>query len=138
MEHRKADLTQHELSETTAGLEGLQYYSMRIGSLTEQAMLMNDVHDETAYANKLNYFVEHMQYDLQLVQGEDTSSCVLYHFERNYSMAKHNDIVMAFKKSDSEEQDKMLIFNDRVLGTGPVKFIIEAENIRQLPELQVK
>jgi hypothetical protein len=138
MEERSTELSTELLKQKREELDGLQYYSMRIGTESSRTMLLENVEDEVEFANKLSYFIEHMQYDLSLVDGQDTLPCVLFHFERNYNLSKHNDVLLAFENIGSgAHADKTLIFNDRILGTGPVKFKIDGDAIASVPQLKV-
>lgn len=135
MEHRKGEISARELNETVAEIQDLQYYNFRIGSNSGKALLSSGIQAENEYYSRLNYFVSHAQHDIYLVEAQDTLPCSLYLFERNYGLAGHNNIVLGFKRS-YRASDKLFVYEDQVLGTGPVKLKIEKESLANIPPLK--
>jgi hypothetical protein len=119
-------------------LEGMQYFTFRITSLTEDDMLRTDQQDENEYYQRLEYFVSSAQDDISLIDGGDTLPCAIYHFERNYGLAPFNNIVLGFEKSGKNAGDKTLVYNDNALGAGPVLLTIKGNAVKQIPQLAIK
>lgn len=116
-------------------LDGLQYYTLRIESLIGKEMMRTGIHSEHEYSMRLQYFSDLAQYDMKLVDGNDTLTCALFHFERNYGVAPYNNIVLGFQKIKGSVNSKTLTFNERVLGIGKVNLKIEDKDINNIPQL---
>lgn len=88
----------------------------------------------------LEHFTSHMQNDILLIDGTDTLSCLLFHYERNYGLSPFSNIVLGFEKPGQNKEnnfinDKTFIYDDKILGTGPVRFVIEGASINDIPQL---
>lgn len=137
LENRDKQLTEATVTDDVNELHGLQYYVLKIQSKTANEMLETGIDNEEEYFERLYYFTSLAQIDISLVQGTDTLPTVLYHFERNYGLAPYNNMVLAFEENNIPA-DRQLIFNDQVLGLGPVKLMISQQAINRLPELKTK
>jgi hypothetical protein len=137
MEQYKSDTVSRKSIEGHAKeLDGMQYYTLRIRSSLQNEMLRAGISDESEYASRLEYFLSYAQDDIVLVENGDTLPCLLYHFERTYSLSPFNDIVLGFEKEPASAQyDKTLIFQDQALGTGPVQLTISSKDIQQIPSI---
>jgi hypothetical protein len=116
--------------------EAMQYYMLRIQSEKARDILTSeDAPNELS--SRLEYFTGMAQDDIVLVEGADTLSSSLYHFERSYGLDKGNAIVLGFSKTAQfMNQDKELIYADRVLGTGPIHLTISHAAIQQIPPIR--
>ncbi|MCL4816895.1 MAG: hypothetical protein QY303_10325 [Vicingaceae bacterium] len=112
-----------------------QSFVLKIGVVKGNDILSEGIEDENEYYERLNYFDQEAQIDMKLVDGSDTLSCLLYHFERNYGIAPFNNIVLSFpgRKNQQNSHDKVFIFDDKVLGLGTVKIKIEKELVKKIP-----
>ena len=135
VEGRNLNVSQEDLDQKAEELADFQYYNFRIKTNVATELLASNITEEDEYYGRLNYFVGHAQDDLQLYEGNDTIPCSLYLFERNYGLAPYNDIVIGFKSSNTTD-DKTIVFNDRVLGVGPVKFKIKSNDLANIPNLK--
>jgi hypothetical protein len=111
------------------------YFTLRITSKHSNELLNANIKNENEYYQRLEYFMSYMQDDIYLVEGKDTISCSLYHYERNYGLAPYNNFVIGFNKLNAEIQDKIFIYEDKVLGTGKIIFKIKKEDIENVPEI---
>lgn len=118
-------------------LEGLQYYTLKIQSLTGTEMMRTGINSEQEYSNRLQYFSDLAQYDMRLVDGNDTLTCALFHFERNYGVAPYNNIVLAFPKIEGENNTKTFTFSEQVLGVGKVNLKIAQQDINNIPQVKL-
>lgn len=86
-EQRTVDVDEVVYQKRIGELEDLQYYTLKIQSLSGSEMMRTGIRTEQEYSNRLQYFSDIAQYDMRLVDGNDTLTCVLFHFERNYGVA---------------------------------------------------
>jgi hypothetical protein len=138
MEEKNERLEKKTLDNRIEKLNGLQYFNLRLKSTDEKINVMNvNVKDDMDYNNKLNYFTFAMQQDVHLVEGNDTLNCSLFQFERNYELAPYVDFVMAFEKPKTKEgeSDKQFVFDDKFLGIGAVKIVIDKNSVKNIPQL---
>jgi len=135
VESRDVNIEEETLKSKVAELKDFQYYNLKIMALGAAELLSANIVEEDEYYGRLNYFVTYAQEDIQLIEANDTLPCSLYLFERNYGLANHNNIVLGFK-SNNKDADKTVIFNDQVLGTGPVRFKINKEDLLEIPSLK--
>lgn len=115
-------------------IKDFQYYTLKIESLKGTEMMRTNISSEHEYSQRLQYFSDLVQYDLLLEENNDTLTCQLFHFERNYGVAPYNNIVLGFPKP-TQENAKTLVFNDQLLGIGKIKLKIEKENIDNIPNI---
>ena len=118
-------------------LNGLQYYTLKIQALAGKEMMRTGISSEQEYSNRLQYFSDLAQYDMRLVDGNDTLTCVLFHFERNYGVAPYNNMVLGFPKIDGKTQSKTFTFNEQVLGVGKVKLKVAKQDINNIPKVKL-
>jgi len=117
-------------------LEGMQYFTLKLKSTKDQELLRAGIRSENDYYARLEYFMSGMQNDLCLVQGKDTLPCLMHHYERSYGLSPYNNIVLAFEnKPASAGEDKLLVYDDKVLGSGKVMLKIRSEDIADAPSL---
>ncbi len=98
-------------------------------------MLKQGVGSEQEYSSRLQYFSDLAESDMRLVEGSDTLSCALFHFERNYGVAPYNKIVLAFPKIGEAIQTKTFVFNEQALGIGKINLKIKEEDINKIPKV---
>jgi hypothetical protein len=140
LNEKQADNTQ--LAEKLKSLAGTQYFSLRVENLMPGAKdLLNGIAvTELDYQQKLEYCNSYLSADIKLIDGNDTLPCVLYHFERNYGVAPFNVINLAFENKNihaDKPNDKCLVYDDKLFGTGPVLLTIKAETLANLPTLLI-
>ncbi len=138
MEERSESLPSTLVDDRKSELgEDLDYYNFRIApAVGKKNVLMQTARDEGEYYQMIDYFSYAAQDDFYLLHGPDTAKCVLYQFVRNYELAPHLEIAMAFENKG--EGDKTFVFDDQVMRVGVVKAKIEQQKINQLPKLKTK
>jgi hypothetical protein len=137
MQDEKRMLTQKEMQEKTTAFSDMQYYTFRIGTTAGSDVQRYKIDNEQQFYARLEYFSLNMQQDLQLIDNGDTLSCLLFHFERTYGIDPRSTFVLAFPKSKNLASTKTFIYNDRVLGTGPILLSITSNDLQQIPELSL-
>lgn len=138
-ERKGENLVKDSLEKTKKELEDLQYYTFKIRSADNNEVMAVQTENDPEYYSRLEYFMGVMQDDIVLVEGKDTLPCLLFHFERNYGLSPDNSFVLAFEKQKAQKNssDRTLVFNDQVLGTGPVHLTIKGKSIDNIPELKL-
>lgn len=92
------------------------------------------------YFAKLQYFMQPAQYDMFIVQNEDTILSKDYHFERYYDYAPYSSLILSFDKNDFDSnKDFQLTFDypfiDRENEIGI--FYFSGRKLRELPKLSI-
>jgi hypothetical protein len=135
-EIKNSILKQTEVLKRKSDLQGFQYYTVKIKAKNDNEVLKAGISNENEYFERLEYFTENAQNDIFLIDGKDTLSSVLYHFERNYGLSPLNTIILAFEnKFPDKIRDRVLVYDDVVLGTGKVSLAIKSEDIKRVPHL---
>jgi hypothetical protein len=120
-------------------LEGMQYYTLKLGITGEKLNVTNyEVADNAQQQERLNYLSFAMQKDIKLIDGGDTLNCALYHFERSYDITPHRTFVLAFEqKAKNKEKDKTLILDLAYFKTGPIKLNFRSTDLVSIPNLKL-
>jgi len=120
-------------------LGDLQYFTLRIRAGNNNELMKAGIANEQEYYARLEYFMSGMQSDLYLVEGKDTLPCRMQHYERTYGMSPWNNFVLGFDNPEKNKQeDKLLVYEDKVLGNGKVMLKIKYKAIENVPALTLK
>jgi hypothetical protein len=137
MEQASGKADTNNLKVNVAELDGLDYYDFKIQITSGQGELLKyKVESSSDYINRVNYFAFDMEKDIKIVDGKDTLSCALFHFERAYDVIPYATFVLAFPKSKSPVSEKTFIYQDRVFNKGVIKFTYTLEDLSQIPKLK--
>lgn len=138
---RSNDINADQYFEKLKKLEGLQYFDMKLSVKGDKAtdITRYRVANETELQERLYYLSFPMKDDITLVEGTDTLSCALFHFERSYDLADHRTFVLAFESNNNEKvpEDKTFIFDSPYFGTGPLKFRFQKKDIERIPQIKL-
>ncbi|MGQ0829856.1 MAG: hypothetical protein ACT4ON_15825 [Bacteroidota bacterium] len=139
MEEKKDELPDTLVKRKMEQINDMQYYNLKI-TLNESAgeLLKYKLTSQQQYQQRVSYFSFDMQNDVQLVNGNDTLPCILYHFERAYDIAPSGTFVLGFplSKNESQEEEKTLLVYDRTFHKGLIKFTFRKKELRNLPKLK--
>ncbi len=116
--------------------DGMEYFTFRLKSLSENDALNMNSDNEGQYNLKLEHFINNVQDDFKLVDGQDTIPCSLCQYERDYGITPYQTFSLGFNKVRNSPHDLRLIYSDQVMGTGPVSITIESGTIKNIPQLQ--
>lgn len=124
----------------------LQYFLFKIKTKTGQDILKEGIAQDEEYYARVQYFSFQMQQDFMLVQGTDTLPCRLFHYERNYGAAPYTTFMLGFEnlvipenvQNAERREDKTLIYDDKVFGTGTQLFKIDKTNLENIPSINLK
>jgi hypothetical protein len=61
----------------------------------------------------------------------------MFHYERTYGIDPRANFVLAFEKSKQGTAAKTILFDDKVLGAGPVMLSVSPEDLQNIPELKL-
>lgn len=134
-QYKSNDVLRAEIESQLPNYSGMEYYTFEITTADGHDLLDDQYHDADEVASRLEYFLSYAQDDFSLVNSSDTLPCSLFHFERSYSLSPVTTLVMGFEKVLPGE-DRTLVYNDRLLGTGPVQITIDSEDILSVPAVK--
>lgn len=141
-EKGRAIKTKKDLESSGRQYQGMQHYNLQLLSKEAKGEVLRvGAGSDEVYQERISYFSYPAQQDFMLIDGKDTLPCLLYHFERSYALAPYCNMVLGFaaKEGLSKEdiQDKTLVYDDRMLGCGKTLLTVKAEDIRNLPEINL-
>lgn len=137
-------INQKQVKEKIEAYSGLQYFTFRIAAEAQSNELLKvNLSSEDEYYKRIEYFSFKMQDDLKLIDGEDTLSCSLFHFERVFGLAPYATFLLGFPQITNEttnhkkknSRSKTLLYDDRMFGVGKIYMTFKEENLNQVPEL---
>lgn len=136
-EERKDSITGSEVQKKLGELGGMQYYDLKITLKSGQGELLKyNLSSAEQYQDRVNYFSFGMQKDIQLVDGNDTLPCLLYHYERVYDVAPYGTFILGFAPGKNPKANKTLLLFDKGFNKGIVKLYFEEKDIEYVPQLQ--
>jgi hypothetical protein len=131
-------LNEAEINENIEEISDLVHFKLKF----ENTATGNFLRDNYTTAEEFNVRSTYLSYDirtdLKLINGTDTSICVLNHHERTYGNTPYETILLSFQKpttTNDAQNDLELIFNDQVFGLGRVKFFFSKDDLASIPEL---
>lgn len=121
------------------------HFTLRIDSKDrKEEFLKTGIKDNGEYYERLQYFTGLIQKDVSIITDNDTLPCVFAHLERLYHMASYGDLHLVFpvSKKDNKNSTDMVgslsfIYEDYILGVGPLKFTYDTETINQIPQIKI-
>jgi hypothetical protein len=130
------EVNKDSFDSTLREYDGLQYGIFKIGTISgNNEFLKQGVVSEQEYFDRIQYFISMVQNDIYLVSGLDTLPCKMHHFERTFSINSFDNIVLGFD-ADQKKVDKTVIFSDKVLGIGDIKFFIPNKVFTTIPQIE--
>ena len=137
-ELRQAEVSSEELKKEIKSFGAMQYFTFRISTTdsTKDALKVNKASDKES-TERQNYFDFYIQRDLKLIEGSDTLPCRLCHCVRGNGLTPYNDFVLAFDHPKKVVNgDLTFIYEDKILKTGTVTFLIAQSSINHIPQLK--
>ncbi len=140
MEQRKTALKKEVVEARKLELgDQLDYFNFRISPAVEGSDVWNNIPeaiDPQAKGDIMQHLSYGMKQDFYLLDGLDTVACKMYQFVNTVGITPYLDIVLAFEKRP--EKDRVLVYDDKVLGIGPTRFQIKKEKINHIPTLKTQ
>lgn len=132
-------ISQTQFDSLVKNYDSLLFFNLEISidNFTDDILKYNLGGDmETNYSRLVEYYSFKMQNDICLVQNEkDTIPCVLYHYERNYGISPKTNVMIGFKPKTLS--NLVLVYDNKHLKTGTVKFQIEEKNTVNHPHIKI-
>lgn len=137
MEERTAQLADSIVKRKLKELEGIQYYDLKILLKSNEGELLKaGLNSTEEYTKRVSYFSFGMQEDIQLVDGNDTLPCVMYHFERAYDVTPVCTVLLGFKQQPvNAGKAKTVLVYDRTFNKGLLKFTFKENRLQTVPKL---
>jgi hypothetical protein len=129
---------ENDYSKAKSELSDLQYFDFRI--------TVDNYHDEflrynlssaDQYQDRIDYCAFNMQNDIRLLNGSDSIPCVLFHFERSYSLVPYGHFLLAFQKTNLTSDHITFYFRDNLMQNGIIKLIVNKDALSHLPKLKL-
>ena len=125
--------------ERQAALEGMQYYTLKLGIEGGQQDVTNyGVTDLAEQQERLAYLSFALQRDIKLIEAGDTLPCQLFHFERSYDLTPYRTFVLAFEQREaSRAAEKTVVVELPYFKTGPIKLNYQESDLASIPSLKL-
>ena len=132
-------ISQQELDHVKERYSNLEYFTLNISSDKKKLGDMIKFDEKKGRQDSIASYVHfYMQKDFRIINGKDTSACVLYHLEQNGNISPFISISLAFEKTKSNESEIKLIYHDKIFNTGNLIFTFLKEDIQNTPALKLK
>jgi len=137
-EQESRGFSQKTFEDTKKNFDDLIYFSLSIVD-TERGMdlVKKFSTDSLRSAKATQYFSFDMAQHIYLVQGGDTIGCTLFNYDRNYGVSPENNFSLAFKHKKNSDSDLQIIYEDRVLNCGIIRFSIKQQDIIKIPSVKI-
>lgn len=132
---RPENLEKEDFLSEVNEINNMYHFTLKFEKNDQTNFLKDNYTTSEQFQLKSTYLSFDMRHDLVLVEGKDTLPCVLNHHERTYSNTPFEKVHISFPKL-SENQDLVLIFDDRVFGFYKVKFHFSNEDLHKTPEIK--
>lgn len=137
LEMKKNSLSAKELSEITSELGEYLYFDFTINILNyNNEFLKYNLIDDNQYQEKVKYCAFEMKKDIKLINGNDTLSCVLFHFERAFNIVSQGTFLLAFENLKNKNERVSFVYFDKLFNSGSIKFDFESGCFTKIPQLK--
>lgn len=139
VQERKQQLSKDVFDRVKSQMDGLQYYTLRVRSKEEKlAWLDRESLSEEDYLENVNHLSFGLQHELTLVDGQDSLSCLLFHWEQTNNIALTCTFLLGFDQPEqSEVSSKKLVLEDDQLETGRIELTIRKEDLTKKPKMHL-
>ncbi|MEL6588687.1 MAG: hypothetical protein AAFQ68_01325 [Bacteroidota bacterium] len=104
----------------------------------QETVLRYDLESPAEYQDRVYYFSYEIEHDIRLIAGEDTLKPILCHFVRSYDLSPNLKCMLTFERSAKQTSDIRLIWEDNLLGMGPLHFNFDPQQLENTPALILK
>lgn len=138
-EQRRNNIPLEEYKKRKQELEGMQYYTFKIGITNSNYNITNyEVVDQKQQDERISYLSFAMQNDIKLVEGKDTLPCKLFHFERSHDLVTYRTFVVAFEQPETTRMaNKTIVINLPYFNTGPIKLSYKKSDLESIPTIKL-
>lgn len=121
------------------GYDSLLFFNLEISidNFTEEMIHYKlNASEEAAFDKRTAYYAFDMQKDISIVLADkDTIPCAMYHYERNYGVSPKNNFMLGFNVS--QLKNAVLVYDNKYLTTGPVKFALNEQELFTHPQIKI-
>lgn len=133
--HPKA-VNQEQVNEHIDAIKGHQYLNLTISSQQGENIIEQVASSDEGQADRQTYFLYGMRENLYLLQGQDTLPCLMFHQEQDPTNKSRKRFLLSFAgHTNTQNQGCKLLFEDAVLGTGPVSLELPAKRFENMPSI---
>ena len=122
---------QYKTAYTELNSSGLQYVMVNIIVNSKVDPLKYKIKNLAEIEERIKYYSFEVNDDIKLKDGEVELPCVLHHYERGFGITNKITLSLAFPKTANEE-DKVLIFDDKIFNKGKLKIKFKKEDFNVL------
>jgi hypothetical protein len=142
-EFRTPQINRKQFLKRSEELRGLNYFKLRMKrkNSNNEILAYNLSGGQQEYYKRVDYLSYGLEEDIFLLQNDfsDTLKPALFHFERTYGVAPYIDFLVAFKADSSNKYEhKVFVLDDKVFGSGVMRFDFNTNTIKNSPKLLVK
>lgn len=139
-ELKNQEPTAEQIKEKRKAYENIHYFVFKISTAErDQDVLKAISADAVDYQQYLSYFISGIKNDFYLIEGGDTLSCSFHSHERTYNLEPYSTFLIAFDKSRKEKTtDLTFLYDDKVLGCGPVQVKIDKSTLESIPAIKTE
>lgn len=139
MEEKSMRIADSVVKKKKLELGDMQYIDFKIAINSGQGELLKyELSSASQYEERVNYFSFKMQDDIKLLNGSDTISCALFHFERAYDVAPYSTFVLGFPLRKDKTKNLVLVYHDNIFKKGIIKLEFKNSNIKAIPKLKTE
>jgi len=119
-------------------INNMYHFILKFQNHDGSNLIKDNYSTQESFQQKSMYLSYDIKSDLKLVQGLDTTFCVLNHHERTYGNTPYEQILLSFPKLNKKVEELTLIFDDRVFGFNRVKFNFSKRDLENIPKVSLK
>jgi len=117
--------------------EGLEYYRLEIASTQPgTSVLAVGMFGSDKKVEREQYLSFMAGEDIFLKIGDQKLSTALYHYEGDFGIRPHINLIFAFERQP-DDLDRQIIFRDRQLTGQEIKFDLSAQTMQNIPEYKL-
>jgi len=114
------------------------YFSLKISRSDYSGdPLKSGISSENEYYGRVEYLSFGIASDVVLIENGDTLPCTVNSYERSFNVGPYITEMLTFSKGTEKPVDRVLVYNDRLFGNGPVKFRFGKEKFIQSPQIGI-
>lgn len=137
IETKNTEFSTELFEEAKTHYNGMTYFNLRIELKDGSGeLLKHNLNSGQQYNDRITYMSFKMQKDIFLVQGKDTLSPGLFHFERIYEVAPYATVMMAFDNEQfNPEEEFTIVYDDKLFNKGYLKYNYSTKQLIDLPNI---
>lgn len=137
LEQKKNIIDINEYTKRKMELNGMEYFTLELKPKINNMEVLNiGAEDKNEYNARIQYASFDLQNDIYLIDGLDIVPCGIYHFEQKYGLGNSVKLLLGFEKSSKTHKNLTVVFEDKILNGGVLKFLLMRENIDLLPKMK--